>query len=192
MWSSSMKSLTMREPICTPTKVRDQAQHESHVVNPGWPHWGRDALDHGHALYAIAAHLRSLGLESWLSRLTKWLGNYDGFEHYVDEGHDPCLCVRDLLASYVASCRSLQSASLTGSPTAHLKSNLVQDILKLEFLYYRVYWGRGLVHDPDARVWNPLEQAWMSFVESGQPEEELFSWRAELDPLCSKVVPLCR
>lgn len=150
---------------------------------PEWPHWGRDQLDHAHALYAIAAHLRSLGLESWLPRLTRWLGHYDGFEHYVEPEHDPCLCVRDLLAGYVIG-RPATAASMNwlDKPGMSLKMALVQDILKLDFIYYRAYWGRGLVHDPDARVWNPLAQPWMSFVESGGAGQELFSWRAELDP----------
>ena len=88
-------------------KARLTSQHEPHTANPHWPHWGRDALDHGHAIFAIAAHLRSMGMEHWLDRLTRWLSHYDGFERYVEEGHDPCVCVRDLLASHVTRLRHL-------------------------------------------------------------------------------------
>ncbi len=173
----------MDKPV-TP-KARLASQLEPYTANPDWPHWGRDALDHGHAIFAIAGHLRALGLEGWLNRVTQWLGHYDGFEHYVEEGHDPCVCVRDLLATYVARWRHLlpggqpAGAGITSKP---LWNTLVNDILQLDFVYYRVYWGKGLMHDRDARVWNPLKQPWMSFLESGLPGQELISWRADLPP----------
>ena len=37
---------------------RLQAQLSAHQANPEWPHFGRDALDHGHAVFTIADHLR--------------------------------------------------------------------------------------------------------------------------------------
>ncbi len=166
-------------------KARLTSQHEPHAANPHWPHWGRDALDHGHAIFAIAAHLRSMGMEHWLDRLTRWLSHYDGFERYVEEGHDPCVCVRDLLASHVTRLRHLftsEPAQSSGGGPGRLLDTLVHDILQLDFIYYRVYWGRGLVHDRDARVWNPLRQPWMSFLDSGLPGQELISWRAQLPP----------
>lgn len=173
----------MDDEPATPA-ARLSSQLEPHVANSKWPHWGRDALDHGHAIYAIAAHLRVLGLEQWLPRLTHWLSNYDGFEHYVEDGHDPCVCVRDLLASYVSRFRLLQQPpmpSLACSPS-DLLGSVVSDVLRLDIVYYRAFWGRGLYHDPDSRIWNPLTQSWLHFLELGQPGEELFSWRAHVPP----------
>ena len=166
-------------------KARLASQLEPHVANPEWPHWGRDALDHGHAVFAISAHLRTLGLEHWLPRLMRWLSHYDGFERYVEDGHDPCVCVRDLLASYVTRFRVLQSPPLIRTLACHpgeLLKSVVNDILRLDIVYYRAYWGRGLYHDQDSRAWNPLNQSWLSFIESGRPGEELFSWRAHVPP----------
>ena len=182
--AKTLAASPMDDNPATP-KARLSSQLEPHVANPEWPNWGRDALDHGHAIFAIAAHLRTLGLEHWFARLTKWLSNYDGFEHYVEDGHDPCVSVRDLLASYVTRWRMLQlSPPVVERPSVpcELLSCVINDILKLDFLYYRAYWGKGLYHDEDARAWNPLKQSWMSFVESGRPNETLFSWRAFLPP----------
>ena len=93
--------------------------------------------------------------------------------------------MRDLRASYVTRFRVRQSPPLIRTLACHpgeLLKSVVNDILRLDIVYYRAYWGRGLYHDQDSRVWNPLNQPWMSFVESGRPGEELFSWRAQLPP----------
>lgn len=157
-------------------------QLNDHTPNPSWPNWGRDALDHGHAIFAIAAHLRTLGLSSWFDRLSAWLGRFDGFEKYVDDGCDPFICVRNVLAEFVMRPLGERPISLDAfehhEPQSPLLERVVDAILSQEFLRYVAYWGRGLVHDDDARVWNPLRQPWMDFVESGTAEEELLVWRA--------------
>ena len=160
-------------------KPRLSGQVNGHQPNPEWPNWGRDALDHGHAIFAIAAHLRTLGLSSWFERLSAWLARYDGFEKYVDEGCDPFICVRDALAGVVLQIKGGRGQR---KRTAVLKE-VVEVILAQEFLRYVAYWGRGLVHDRDARVWNPLAEPWMEFLEQGADGQELIVWRAFELPL---------
>ena len=148
-----------------PGTPKAHSQHEPHRSNPEFPHWGRDELDHSHAIFAIAAHLHSLALEHWTPRIVRWLSFYDGIERWVDPGQEPCLCVRDLLAAYVLRQRKAQTASL--------KQLIIEDLLKLEFLRYRAYWGRGLPQDANALIWRPLQQSWLSFVELARPGDEL-------------------
>lgn len=162
------------------------AQLLEHQPNPEWPHWGRDALDHGHAIFAIASHLRTLALSAWFERLSNWLARYDGFERYVDEGCDPFICVRDCLAKLVASLHrpaGQPEPATTPASGDGLLERVVDAILSQEFLRYVAYWGRGLLHEPGARVWNPLEQPWMEFVEAGREGEELLVWRAHYLPI---------
>lgn len=99
-----------------PETPKALSQHEPHRSNPEFPHWGRDELDHSHAIFAIAAHLRTLALEHWTPRIVRWLSFYDGIERWVDPGQEPCLCVRDLLASYVLCLRSADRPQSMQSP----------------------------------------------------------------------------
>ncbi len=172
----------MEDDEIHPLTARARSQHEPLIANPAFPHWGRDSLDHGHAIFAVSSHLRTLALEDWTARVVRWLSNYDGFERWVDEGHDPCMCVRDLLASYVGRWRDLSSSrqDRVGSSfeASQLKHQIVSDLMKLNFVRYRAFWGRDQVPDETARVWNPLAQPWLSFVESGLPEEGLVVFEA--------------
>ena len=149
--------------------ARHDSQHEGALVNHAFPHWGRDALDHGHAIFAIVSHLQGLKLEAWASRVVHWLSFYDGIERYVDYEHDPCVSVRDLLASYLLNLRPLGGFN----PPFDLRSAIIRDLVKLEFLRYRAYWGKGLIHDADARIWSPFKQTWLSFLDQGKPDEHL-------------------
>lgn len=172
----------MEDDEIYPLTARARSQHEPLIANQAFPHWGRDSLDHGHAIFAVSHHLSSLALDDWTARVVRWLSHYDGFERWVDEGHDPCMCVRDLLASYVGRWRSLPS-SLEQRPamackTSQLKHQIVDDLLKLNFVRYRAFWGRDQVPDETARMWNPLLQPWLSFVESGKPGEGLVVFEA--------------
>lgn len=146
-------------------------------VNADWPHWGRDAMDHGHAIFAVAAYLRALGLAQRVDRFIQWLAHYDGFERYVDEGQDPCICVRDVLARH-----AIQASRTAASCQQQLLWQIVQDILQLDFLRYRAFWGKGALCDGNARVWNPLKQTWLSFIEYHLPGEEIWVWQSDLPP----------
>jgi len=176
---------------------RLQAQLSALQANPEWPHFGRDALDHGHAVFTIVEHLRILGLQTWTNRLVKWLAHYDGFERYVeDDAHDPILCVRDLLMRHVIGqgqrqghkgpARSNHDPGETCpvAPQA-LKSLIVNDILRLEFLRYRAFWGANPVPQSTSRHWQPLTQTWLSFIEHRLPGESLWVWLSPREPLPS-------
>ncbi len=153
---------------------------------------GRDALDHGHAVFAIVSHLRTLGLQGWTSRLVQWLARYDGFERYVEEdAHDPLLCVRDLLLRHVMrlgpAVRIERDAdTLTGAASdSALQRRIVDDILALDFVHYRAFLGPEPVPRRGARHWQPLKQAWLLFIESRQPHESLWVWLSPREPLPS-------
>ena len=116
-----------------PETPKALSQHEPHRSNPEFPHWGRDELDHSHAIFAIAAHLRTLALERWTPRIVRWLSFYDGIERWVDPGQEPCLCVRDLLASYVLCLRSAdrpgRADTATSMDVSQLKQSIIDDLL---------------------------------------------------------------
>ena len=160
-----------------PETPKALSQHEPHRSNPEFPHWGRDELDHSHAIFAIAAHLRTLALEHWTPRIVRWLSFYDGIERWVDPGQEPCLCVRDLLASYVLCLRSADrphnADTATSMDASQLKQRIIDDLLCLDFLRYRAYWSRRMAQDGNALVWVPLQQSWLSFVELARPGDEL-------------------
>ena len=61
---------------------------------------------------------------------------------------------------------------------SQLKHQIVSGFMKLNFVRYRAFWGRDQVPDETARVWNPLAQPWLSFVESGLPGEGLVVFEA--------------
>lgn len=160
-----------------------RSQYMPQQSNTGWPHWGRDALDHAHAIFAAVSHMHVLGLHAWTGCLVQWLAHYDGFERYADEGHDPCICVRDLLAGYALRWGSGHGHEREPVESAHaLWRRIVCDILSLDFVRYRAFWGRGLVHEPDARVWNPLKQSWLNFIDFHLPGEELWVWQTDAKP----------
>ena len=69
--------------------------------------------------------------------------------------------------------------SMFFNPPFDLRSQIVRDLLKLDFLRYRAYWGKGLVHDSDARVWEPFKQPWLTFLDQGNPDEHLIVFMAE-------------
>lgn len=169
---------------------RLQAQLSAHQANPEWPHFGRDALDHGHAVFTIADHLRILGLQAWTNRLLKWLAHYDGFERYVEEdAHDPVLCVRDLLMRHVIG-QGQKGPGPVGREHAdaqqawqqECKHLIVNDILRQEFLRYRAFWGANPMPQPISRHWQPMEQSWLSFIENHRPGELLWVWLSPREP----------
>jgi len=130
-----------------------------------YPWWGRGELDHAHAPYMIVRSLQRLGLSDWAGTLLDWLGRYDGIEEHLHADLDPPACVRDVLAEHadhwpaLAPGHSLQSAERRARIEA-----IVEDILQLEFLTSRAYWGPWLVKKI---VWDPLQEHWMWFLQYG-------------------------
>ncbi|MFE1574121.1 hypothetical protein ACFIQG_20280 [Comamonas odontotermitis] len=114
-----------------------------HLPRPDlqFPHYGRDASDHSHAVYSIIGHLAALGLTDWVPRLTMWLSRYDGLELYAEDEEDPHLCVRQVLANHCA--RVLDQ----GKQNETLKAQIVEDLLQLTFVRYRAHWGTDLAAD---------------------------------------------
>ena len=139
------------------------------------PHLGRDAMDHAHAVYVIVQSLGQLGLSRRLPTLLQWLGRFDGFEAHLPDECDPAICVRQTLLRHVADLPPADGATAPASAkrAEALWQHVVQDLLDLDFVHYRSYWGPPL----EPRVhWHPLSQAWLSFLECGQPEEHLCTW----------------
>ena len=175
--------MTSKDDLASSLKAQ---MHHPRRINAGWPHWGRDEMDHGHAIFAVAAYLRALGLHRQVERFIQWLGHYDGFERYVNEGQDPCMCVRDVLAGYANGCKAAKASGAN----EELLHKIVQDIARLDFLRYRAFWSTGALCDGHARLWNPLKQTWLSFIEYHLPGEEIWVWQSELQPYPS--LPLLR
>lgn len=176
-----------KEPSALP---QWQGQHRAHEASEDWPYLGRDALDHGHAIFAIAEHLRSLGLQTWTERLVQWLARYDGFECYVEEdAHDPILSVRDLIMQCVLRQGSERAEAIAPSSDAGrehrlvaLKHSIVDGILALDFLRYRAFWGPDPVPRRNSRHWQPLKQSWLAFIESRRAGELLWVWLSPREP----------
>ncbi|WP_374008263.1 hypothetical protein [Delftia lacustris] len=162
-------------------KPRIESQLKSHQPDPEFPHFGRDALDHSHAIYSIIDHLTTLGLKGWVPQLTKWLAQYDGLEMYAEDEEDPHLCVRQVLANHCSAKNSKD-----GQPQGEaLKARIVEDILELNFIRYRAHWGIDLAPDKHSRKWEPLKMSWFSFLQQGDPEhptEALHIWITDKFP----------
>ena len=128
-----------------------------------YPRFGRDSLDHAHAPYAIVLLLVQLDLAHWSSVLLGWLSRYDGVEEYLHVEEHPARCTRDLLMRHVMQ---RGAPSTTPSPSRKTlrerQKRIVLDLLQLDFLRVKAYWGPVGVKDI---VWCPLEQSWMAFLD---------------------------
>jgi hypothetical protein len=127
-----------------------------------FPALGRTVLDHAHASYCVVLLLQPLGLSSWSERLLTWLGSYDGLEEHLD--CDPACSTRDVLFQHAVACPPVRGIHLRPAAVARRKAAIVDDLLALDFLRCRAYWGPFL---DQRRAWNPLEQTWLSFLETG-------------------------
>ena len=157
-----------------------ESQFKLHQPDLAFPHFGRDAQDHSHALYSIIALLCSMGLQAWVPQLTRWLGQYDGLEMYTEHEEDPHWCVRQILLNHRNACTKGQALDEQA-----LKTSIVEDILELNFVRYRAHWGNDLVPDEASRKWEPLKTDWFSFLKQGDPEhptEALHIWMTEKYP----------
>ncbi len=143
--------------------------------NDGAPHLGRDSMDHTHAVFVIVQSLGELGLSSWSATLLQWLGRFDGFEMHLPDECDPAICVRQTLLRHVAAIPSPEEVAPPFSPerTGVLCRQIVQDLIELDFVSYRSYWGQLLA---PRLHWDPLSHSWLTFLECGQPEEDICTW----------------
>lgn len=128
-----------------------------------FPRFGRDSLDHAHAPYAIVMLLQQIGLSAWTAVLLGWLGRYDGLEEHLHQEEDPACCIRDVLMRHAIQVGPIDAA---GAPTPaalrERKRKIVLDLLQLDFIRCKAYWGPFLVR---TMVWSPLEQSWMGFLD---------------------------
>lgn len=128
-----------------------------------YPRFGRDALDHAHAPYAIVMLLQQMGLAAWSPVLLGWLGRYDGLEEHLHLDEDPARCARDVLMRHAIQAVPADAGrSLSPEALRERKALIVQDLLELVFMRCKAYWGPFLVRRV---VWNPLEQPWMAFLD---------------------------
>lgn len=127
-----------------------------------YPAFGRTVLDHAHAAYSVVMLLQRLGLSSWTERLLTWLASYDGLEEHLD--CDPACSTRDVLFQHAVTCPPVREVRLRPPDVARRKSAIVDDLVALDFIRCRAYWGPFLVK---CRSWNPLEQTWLNFLETG-------------------------
>lgn len=134
----------------------------------GWPSHGRDLTDRQHAVFAIVAHLESLGMSGWTHTLLSWLAHYDGFEDQMPDGDDPVVCLRELLARYIAQ---------GGAPEV---TRVALDLCSMPFLFHRAAWIRETPTQTTRRDWMPLSRAWLDFVKDQSPGEELRVWTASV------------
>ncbi len=139
-----------------------------------FPFLGRVPLDRSGAVFTIIETLKQLGQERRTSTLMCWLGRFDGLEMHLEEEHDPLLCVRQLLLSFVVTYTSLEYARPTRQ--AACWKQIVQSILSLDFVQSHSSWGT----DTKPRlVWNPMAQPWLEFLKEGRAGETLTTWIPE-------------
>jgi hypothetical protein len=135
-----------------------------------YPRFGRDALDHPHAPYAIVLLLQQLGLSDWTSILLGWLGRYDGVEEYLHLEEDPACRTRDVLMRHAVEAAAADAQHPPSQEVLQSrKTRIVHDLLQLDFLRCTAYWGPLLVK---TMPWKPLEQSWMSFLDQVPPHDE--------------------
>lgn len=143
-----------------------------------FPYWGRCSDDRSHALFNIIECLNKMNLADWVPHFAKWLSNYDGLEVYTDDYEDPHLCVREVLRKnldhFIAYKKSLCPKKL--------KEKIVNEILLLEFVFYRAHWGKNITPDVGSKVWEPLKNSWFNFLQSGSIKHELHIWSALNNP----------
>lgn len=159
-------------PPTPPQQPRLRAQHSNPAPNAGWPHSGRDALDHAHAVYSIVQHLSTLGLASWTSRLLQWLGRYDGLERHLEDWQAPNICVRDVLLRHVCRIPGEAAATLDFRVAHARRLAIVQDLLTLDLVRVRAWWGNEHRPEASACFWSPLEQCWLDFIEMPHGEQD--------------------
>ena len=152
-------------------------QNQRFTLAPEWPHWGRDTMDHGHAIFCIARQLSLLDLRDWTPTIVHWLGMYDGLEMHLPPEDDPFGAVLKVLVDFVVNVRNVSTTTLQRTQR---KAAIVNDLLDQQFIFWRANWSDRRTKIP--REWHPLKQSWMAFIESGETAEELWFHKTESWP----------
>lgn len=149
-----------------------RSQHLPQPVCSDPPYLGRDPLDRGCAIFAIAESLQQLGLASKTNLLLRWLGRFEGLEQHLEDESDPIVRVRLILLQHVADQPAMQHIS---EPQRQRNwHSLVTQLVEQPFAQTCGDWGRDGIA---SRIkWNPIEQSFMDFLALGQPGEELSIW----------------
>lgn len=143
----------------------------------------RSVLDHGHAVFAISAYLRALSLHEWTERFLSWIGRYDGLERYIEPAEEPFLAVRALLLRFVVEVRDWLSHGPLEAAVRALKERIVDELLQLDFVRYHAFWDSDPVPSGAARVWQPMQDGWLDFMEQRRAGDVLWIWqRAQPNP----------
>jgi hypothetical protein len=152
-------------------------QHERFALPQEWPHWGRDTMDHAHAVFCIARQLALLDLRDWTPTMVHWLGMYDGLEMHLPPEEDPFAAVLQVLTNFVMFSHGSTFNALQRNQR---RATIVTVLLDLPFMCWRASWGDQRMNKQ--RDWKPLEQSWMSFIESGERIEHLWLNKIEKWP----------
>ena len=148
------------------------SQHIQQRANSDPPFLGRDPLDRGCSIFAIADSLQLLGLASKTNPLMRWMGRFEGLEQHLEEELDPILSVRSILLQLVADHPKMPHV-----PKPQQEKNwhgFVMRVVAQSFVHTCGDWGRDGIA---SRIkWDPLQQSFMDFLALGQPGEELSIW----------------
>lgn len=153
-----------------PHSLNTMSQNERWKPNTEWPHWGRDVLDHGHAIFNIAKQLDLLGLRAWTPIIVQWMGSYDGFEMHLLPELDPLNAVLTVLTEFAVNADKRVPAS--DVQRYQRKTEIASEFIGLPFIAYRAHWYNR--PRKICRGWEPLQQTWMRFIESGEEADELW------------------
>jgi hypothetical protein len=158
------------------------SQHIQQRANSDPPFLGRDPLDRGCSIFAIADSLQLLGLASKTNPLMRWLGRFEGLEQHLEEELDPILSVRSILLQLVADHPKMPHV-----PKPQQEKNwhsFVMRVVAQPFVQTCGDWGRDGIA---SRIkWDPLQQSFMDFLALGQPGRSCLSGRP---PMASQRVP---
>lgn len=149
-----------------------RSQHLPQPVSSDPPFLGRDPLDRGCAIFAIAESLQQLGLAHQTNRLLRWLGRFEGLEQHLEDESDPVVRVRLVLLQHVAD--QPVRHHVTEAQQARNWHSLVIQLVAQPFAQTCGDWGRDGIR---SRIkWDPMQHSFMTFLALGQPGEELSIW----------------
>lgn len=158
------------DPFGRTPHLRSQHIQQRACSDP--PFLGRDPLDRGCAIFAIAESLQQLGLAHKTNLLLRWLGRFEGLEQHLEDDSDPVVSVRLILLQHVADQPAIEHVSQAQQERNWHK--LVLQIMAQPFVQTCGDWGRDGI---TSRIkWDPLQHSFMDFLALGLPGEELSIW----------------